>query len=183
MTEVLAELAALGVTRSQVRLLTAHYTHQPHVCSAAACGGKDSQGNLIAFTADGTQYTDQFAGAGGAKIDMSLLDDGFFGDPPGWIFARVRYLQVAGVGPHSVKVSWDSPAGPAPEAVHHYQLTVRHLGQDVAEPVSLPKGANPEAYQWNDLHPGTDYELLVRAVAADGHASTWSAVTFRTPAA
>lgn len=76
MPEVLGELARLGITRQQVRLLTAHYTGQAHICGPASCGG-------LAMLADGTQWTDQFAGVGGA-VDMSALADNFFGTVPDW---------------------------------------------------------------------------------------------------
>jgi len=80
MTEVIAELAALGITRGQVRLLTAHYTKTAHICGPQTCAGRDASGAVITFTADGTQWTDEFAGLGG-PIDMSLLSDGFFSAP------------------------------------------------------------------------------------------------------
>ena len=80
MSEVLAALAHMGVTRDQVRVLTAHYDGE-HVCSPAR-GCKDKDGNVITFTADGTQWTDQFAGLNGTLIDMSALADDFFGSTP-----------------------------------------------------------------------------------------------------
>jgi peptidoglycan hydrolase-like protein with peptidoglycan-binding domain len=70
---VLQPLATLGVTRGQTRILSAHYGAGQHICSQAACGAS--------FTADGTQWTDSFAGTGGALIDMSDLNDDFFGAP------------------------------------------------------------------------------------------------------
>lgn len=102
--------------------------------------------------------------------------------PVGWIFTAVRGLDVEAIGPHSVRLSWSSPGTPAPEAVHHYQVTIRKDGGDVPSyPRDVPKGANPQSVQFGSLTPGTQYEALVRAVAAGGHASMWSAVTFRTP--
>ena len=74
MTEVLAGLAALGIARDKVRLLTAHYTGKAHICAPATCP--------VTFTADGTQWTDSFPGAGGAPVDMSLLAANFFGTVP-----------------------------------------------------------------------------------------------------
>lgn len=181
MTEVLAELAGLGVRREQVRLLSAHYDGE-HVCSPAR-GCKDKDGKVITWSADGTQWTKSFPGVGGVPIDMSALADDFFGPPAEWVFSAVRWLKIISVGPHSVKLSWSSPGTPEAEAVHHYQLTIRDGGQDVpGYPRDAPKGANPEVWQGGSLAPGTVYEALVRACAADGHASPWSAVTFRTPA-
>jgi hypothetical protein len=80
MTEVIAALGKLGVARARVRLLTAHYDGE-HVCSPSR-GCRDASGSVIAFTADGTQWTETFTGSGGAAIDMSLLADNFFGAPP-----------------------------------------------------------------------------------------------------
>lgn len=73
MPDVLAELGKLAIARSAVRLLSAHYTDREHICSPSTCGAP--------FTADGTQWTSQFAGLNGTKIDMSALNDGFFGAP------------------------------------------------------------------------------------------------------
>ena len=75
MSDVLAELAKLGISPGQVRKLTAHYNGE-HICSPSR-GCRDADGNVITFTADGTQYTDMFPGVGGA-VDMSLLADDFF---------------------------------------------------------------------------------------------------------
>lgn len=71
---VLAELAALGVQRQQVRLLTAHYGAGEHICGPRTCGE-------LAVDADGTQWTDAYPGVNGASIDMSALADDFFGAP------------------------------------------------------------------------------------------------------
>ena len=70
---MLAELALVGVARSQVRILSAHYGAGEHICSPSQCGAS--------FVADGTQYRDDFPGLGGSRIDMSVLADGFFGTP------------------------------------------------------------------------------------------------------
>jgi len=66
---VLATLAGAGITRSQVRLLSAHYAGR-HICAPATCGYP---------AADGTQWTDAAPGANGSRVDESLLHDGFFG--------------------------------------------------------------------------------------------------------
>jgi peptidoglycan hydrolase-like protein with peptidoglycan-binding domain len=71
--ETLGILAEHGVQRPQVRVWSAHYGAGRHICSPAACGAT--------FTADGTQWTSTFPGAGGAAIDMSVLADDFFGTP------------------------------------------------------------------------------------------------------
>lgn len=80
MGEVLTGLAHLGIGRGEVRLLTAHYDGE-HICSPSR-GCRDANGNVIAFTADGTQWTSTFPGVAGAAIDMSLLSDEFFGALP-----------------------------------------------------------------------------------------------------
>lgn len=78
MHDVLAELAAAGIGRDEVRLLSAHYGSGPHICGPASC-------RLIDTEMDGTQWTSQFetAGMSGATsfVDMSMLADNFFGLP------------------------------------------------------------------------------------------------------
>jgi len=106
MGEVIAELLQLGVTRSQYRVLTAHYDGQ-HVCSPGR-GCQDKDGRVIAFTADGTQWTKSFPGAGGTQVDMSLLDDDFFGSPapagaPAWQEAAVKALPLVTQGSSDVQ--------------------------------------------------------------------------------
>jgi peptidoglycan hydrolase-like protein with peptidoglycan-binding domain len=79
MHEVLAELRALGIPRTAVRLLSAHYGDGPHICGPDSC-------KLIGTEMDGTQWTDAY----GVKIsddeivnvDMSMLADDFFGAAP-----------------------------------------------------------------------------------------------------
>ena len=63
-------LAANGIMRSQVRILSAHYNGKPHICGPKTCGYPQ---------ADGTQWTNQ---SGGRHLDESLLSDDFFGDAP-----------------------------------------------------------------------------------------------------
>lgn len=172
MADVIAELLKLGIVRAQYRVLTAHYEWKPggdaeHICGPGTCG--------TAFQADGTQWTETFPGIGGSKIDMSVLADDFFGS---WVFSVCRNFKLTAAGPHSAAFSWASPAVPEPEAIERYELTVRHLGQDVAEPVKIR--ADVHAWQWNDLTPGTAYEGMVRAVAKDGHASPWAALDVTT---
>jgi hypothetical protein len=71
MAEIIAALLNLGIPRVKYRVLTAHYTGTAHICSPSTCG--------TAFQADGTQWTSKYPGIGGDDIDMSLLDDSFFG--------------------------------------------------------------------------------------------------------
>lgn len=185
MAEVIAELLALGVTRSQYRVHTAHYTGRAHLCSAAqGCTGAD--GSLVGFTADGTQWTDQYPGLNGSLIDMSLLADDFFAGPTppvtaNWVFGPVRGL-TALAGHTSVLLSFSSPGTPSPGAVDHYQVTIRKGGADVPSyPRDIPKAGNPQTWQGGSLEPATDYVAMVRARAADGgHSSPWASVSFTT---
>lgn len=62
------ELTAQGQPRSSYRLWTAHYTFQPHRCSAACGFG-------FVGEADATQWTDK---ALGRNLDASLCAPGFF---------------------------------------------------------------------------------------------------------
>jgi peptidoglycan hydrolase-like protein with peptidoglycan-binding domain len=76
---VLQELADRHVARDQVRLLSAHYSWKPGAEAEHVCGPDTCKETPVAC--DGTQWTDAFAGVNGARIDMSVLEDGFFGAP------------------------------------------------------------------------------------------------------
>jgi hypothetical protein len=65
-------LAGAGITRSQYRLWSAHYTGIPHLCNAACGFG-------LLTTADATQWTDK---ALGRNLDESVCQITFFGPPP-----------------------------------------------------------------------------------------------------
>jgi hypothetical protein len=69
---VIPVVRAAMIPRESVRLWSAHYTHQPHVCGPASCGATSVQ-------VDGTQWTDR---ALGRTLDQSLLLPDFFGVPP-----------------------------------------------------------------------------------------------------
>ena len=68
MPQVLAELRKDGISRSQVRLWTAHYTQHVHRCTPKCGFGFNA-------TADATQYT---SNALGRSLDASLVRKGFF---------------------------------------------------------------------------------------------------------
>lgn len=162
---------ALGLS---VRLWTAHYGEGEHICGPHSCGE-------LSIDADATQWTDAYRAPGGV-VDMSLLADDFFGPPPAdWVFRGPRYLS-AKPGHTNVELTWYSPGQSEPGAVDHYQVTIRHLGEDVASyPRTVPKGGNPEVHDFGSLQPGTAYEAMVRAVAAGGrHAGAWAVVDFTT---
>jgi peptidoglycan hydrolase-like protein with peptidoglycan-binding domain len=75
MNDVRDALAALGVPRSAVRLLSAHYGAGEHICGPHSC-------SLIDVDMDGTQWTNQWIMTSlprGPLIDMSTLADDFFG--------------------------------------------------------------------------------------------------------
>lgn len=74
MPDVLRELSARGISRDRVRLHSAHYTGQPHICGPASCGASS-------VDMDGTQWTGTYPGLNGSRIDMSVLRDDFFGTP------------------------------------------------------------------------------------------------------
>ena len=76
MPPILSALAAAGISRPQVRLLSAHYGLGPHICGPATCKYFPGMPAM-----DGTQWTDLYGGAHGSLIDASLLLDDFFGGP------------------------------------------------------------------------------------------------------
>lgn len=86
MAAVVSGLAAIGVPRNAVLLLSAHYgAFNPgnfadpvnaHICGPQSC-------NAIDLPQDGTQWTDQATGNGGTSIDASQLTPAFFGTPKG----------------------------------------------------------------------------------------------------
>lgn len=69
MPSVLTQLSAAGISRSQVRLWSAHYAGK-HICAPSVCGYP---------AADGTQWRDNAPGLNGSQIDESLLHASFFG--------------------------------------------------------------------------------------------------------
>jgi hypothetical protein len=74
MEPCLVALALAGITRDGIRILTAHYTYEAHICGPATC-------RALPVAADGTQWTDKAAGVGGSLIDESLLTADFFTSP------------------------------------------------------------------------------------------------------
>lgn len=78
---VLAALSGAGISRSAVRLWSAHYGTGQHICGPFSCAYQGSSTPAC----DGTQWTDAGAGLNGSQIDVSVLLDSFFaeaGPPP-----------------------------------------------------------------------------------------------------
>lgn len=71
---LLGTLATARITRSQVRLWSAHYTKTAHICGPGTCAYPG-----LADDCDGTQFTDT---ARGLPLDESLLAPTFFDGPP-----------------------------------------------------------------------------------------------------
>ena len=75
---VMQSLAGAGVSRNEVRLWTAHYTGQPHICSSACGYG-------VTGAADATQWASADATGtvpsayGKRNIDVSITADDFWG--------------------------------------------------------------------------------------------------------
>lgn len=137
---VLTELNTWGIPRGQVRLISAHYGAGQHICGPATC-------HLIDEPMDGTQWTDKFAGNGGALIDMSALRDDFFGGQPpapGWTEQIVKQLTTVqqGMTGEAVRtaqgaltarhelIAVDGIFGPATDAAVRHQQGLAHLVVD-----------------------------------------------------
>jgi len=84
MREVLSDMKAAGVPRSLLRLWSAHYTDQAHICGPDTCREMD-------ISADGTQFTDR---SRGINLDESLLLPDFFSDIPGGAFLSPAEMEA-----------------------------------------------------------------------------------------
>jgi peptidoglycan hydrolase-like protein with peptidoglycan-binding domain len=88
MAGVLDELAGRKIPRARVRLLSAHYGEGNHVCGPDTC-------KATPVAMDGTQWSDTTPGVGGTLIDLSTLEDDFFGAPaPVTVEADVTLQQI-----------------------------------------------------------------------------------------
>lgn len=74
MVDVLAGLPSRSIPRARVRLLSAHYGVGEHICGPATCKYPG-----VTTAMDGTQWTDTAPGLHGSQIDLSTLNDDFFG--------------------------------------------------------------------------------------------------------
>jgi hypothetical protein len=173
MSEVLAELANLGVSRKKIRILSAHYG-QEHICSAPN-GCRDAKGSLITWTADGTQWTDEFPGIGGT-IDMSLLNDDFFGAPASGDHISVWQLEVSHPADnpvHGAVVTWQHTGGVSSWLV---TITGPHFA-DVAHEVSKPQAV------FAGLAAASEYTVHVTSIVGGKLAGVTGIKAFRTTAA
>ncbi len=145
---VLPALEAAGITRSSVRLWSAHYSLGEHICGPGTC-------QALSISADGTQWTDR---ALGRNLDQSVLLPGFFSVPvpppdPGWTAAMISDLPVVQQGDtgeavrtaqglcvarrHQIAV--DGDFGPATHAaVTAIQSAARVAADGVVGPVTWP---------------------------------------------
>jgi hypothetical protein len=81
--DVVPVLLAAKISRSSVRLWSAHYTGAAHICGPASC-------KEMSIEADGTQWT---SNALGRDLDESVLAADFFGSPvPAWQEAMMNAL-------------------------------------------------------------------------------------------
>ena len=151
MSSILIALAGAGIARPSVRLLSAHYGAGEHICGPDSCG-------QVHVPMDGTQWTDGAPGVGGAAIDVSVLENDFFGvHPPahpttwqeammnalpelkqGATGAQVRTVQSLLVA-RFYPVTVDGVFGPATNAVVKRFQGVMHLAADgVVGPKTWP---------------------------------------------
>jgi hypothetical protein len=86
--EIITLMNAAGISRSAVRVWSAHYGSGQHICGPTVCGYP---------AADGTQWTDV---ALGRNLDQSMLVNNFFGvtPPPPPPNPAVTYLTAAEMG-------------------------------------------------------------------------------------
>ena len=108
MGSLLGVLRMAGISRSSVRLWSAHYAGQ-HICGPGSCG-------QISTPMDGSQWTST---ALGRSLDESLLVDGFFG-AANWQETMLNALPTLQQG--------DSDATGQPRDVHRMQLLVGGVG-------------------------------------------------------
>ena len=66
--DLIPAIRAAGISRSSLRLWSAHYTGEAHICGPSTCGATSTG-------MDGTQWTDS---ALGRNLDQSLLLSNFF---------------------------------------------------------------------------------------------------------
>jgi hypothetical protein len=78
MREVLDAIRGSGIARQDVRLLSAHYGAGRHICGPSTCRYFERRAAGLTPACDGTQWTDQAAGANGTRIDESVLAGDFF---------------------------------------------------------------------------------------------------------
>jgi hypothetical protein len=146
-TSVLAVLSSAGIARASVRLWTAHYSGQAHICGPRSC-------EALSIPADATQWSNN---ALGRVLDQSLLLDNFFGTPAApaanWTETLMRQLPelrqgATGtyvrtvqfqLGERGHKVTVDGAFGPATlAAVKAVQAAARLTPDGVVGPATWP---------------------------------------------
>jgi peptidoglycan hydrolase-like protein with peptidoglycan-binding domain len=98
--------AAKAGTLNQVRLWSAHYTFNRHICGPSTC-------RQLSFSADGTQWTDR---SHGKNLDESVLQDDFFsgtggtalgtGVPASWEETMLSKLPTLKLGAKDTSMPW-----------------------------------------------------------------------------
>ncbi|HEY1700810.1 MAG TPA: hypothetical protein VGG75_13955 [Trebonia sp.] len=148
------------------------------------------------FPVIGVQFSDL------GDIDADVFSDAWLANTsrvpvpaPAWTYGPVRGLQVASVGPSSVKVSFSAPSVTVPAGVVNpvgigrYEIAVTLEGSPVdlsTYPRFRVKRPNPQAEQVGSLPPGTELTAWVRAWSTDpgdSHAGPWATVNFETKTA
>lgn len=121
----------------------------------------------------------------GTAAEMDAWLAAYAAPPADWVFGPVGSLDVAAVGPHSVRLAWSPPAGAMPLPVARYEVAVTLAGSEKDIP-SYPRYVSG-ALEWEggSLTPGTAYQAWVRAQAAgsDAHSGPWATAWFTTPPA
>jgi hypothetical protein len=175
---VIDELTNAGIARTRYLLWLAHWIGY-HICGPDVCGYPQ---------ADASQY------ATNDHFDTDVWYGYCFSPPKPVppakpVYDVVQNFGVVNIGPDSVKVSFEAPAGPpdAP-AVAEYELVVWHgSGPDgiVAQeyPRYRAKGTNPEVWQGGSLVAEAPYTVGCRAISEYPDkigASPWAWRVFRT---
>jgi hypothetical protein len=112
MDALVSALGGAGISRTEVRLWSAHYGQGKHICGPSTCG-------LTGHACDGTQWTDA---ALGRSLDESILLNDFFSlsAPATQLIVEESMLLKTGAGSLT------------PVAIPHGATHVRLLAQDTA---------------------------------------------------
>jgi prepilin-type processing-associated H-X9-DG protein len=118
---VIPAINAAGIPRNGIRLWSAHYTGQAHICGPGTCG-------LTSIDMDGTQWTDA---VGALNADQSLLLSSFFGaalpPPPPPVLTQAQMEAILNALPILQLNSADHPG--AILYVHRMQQLIAGIGK------------------------------------------------------